>query len=260
MYTAVEFALIARRHMAMYGTKPEHLARVSSVIRNNGHINPEAVYYGNGPFTPEDVLNSRMIAEPFHLLDCSMTAEGACALLVTTADRAADLRLPPAYLLGAGLDVHGPQYTHPPSWDLRSYDGQGPTLGVVGQRSARRAFSSVGLTPADVDCAELYDPFSFEIIRQLEAYGFCEPGEGGDFVMEDHIEPGGRLPINTDGGLLSYSHTMTGQTHQKVGRAIQQIQGTCISSQVEGAEVVLCSVGGAGASWCQVALLGKERP
>lgn len=260
MYTAVEFALIARRHMAMYGTQPEHLARVSSTIRNNGHINPEAVYYGRGPYSPEDILASRMVADPFHLLDCAMTAEGGVALLVTTAERARDLKLPPVYLLGAGIDVLGPAYTHPPAWDLASFDHKNPSLGLLGQRAAERAFAMGGATPNDVDCAELYDPFSFEIIRQLEAYGFCKPGEGGDFVMDGNIDPDGSLPVNTDGGLLSFSHTMTGQTHQKVGRSIQQIQGTCPTVQVENAEVVLCSVGGAGASFCQVALLGKSRP
>ncbi|HLY84135.1 MAG TPA: thiolase family protein, partial [Acidimicrobiales bacterium] len=118
MYTALEFALIARRHMELYGTKPEHLATVAATIRNNGHVNPEAVYYGRGPFTPEDILASRMVADPFHLLDCSMTAEGGAALLLTTRERAEDLRRRPVHILGGGVDHAGPAYQHPPSWDL----------------------------------------------------------------------------------------------------------------------------------------------
>ena len=94
MFTAAEFALMARRHMHMYGTTPEQLAIVAATIRNNGHVNPEAVYFGRGPFTPQDILDSRMVADPFHLLDCSMTSEGGCALVLTTADRARDLAEP----------------------------------------------------------------------------------------------------------------------------------------------------------------------
>ena len=140
LFTAAEFALVARRHMEMFGTKPEHLATVAATIRNNGHVNPRAVYYNQGPFTPADILASRMVADPFHLLDCSMTAEGGCALVVTTADRAKDLRLPPAYILGFGVDRFGPSYQHPPSWDLRSAVVDGIPNGYVGRRAARRAF------------------------------------------------------------------------------------------------------------------------
>ncbi len=105
LFTAAEFALIARRHMHMYGTTPEQLARVAAAIRNNGHANPEAVYYGRGPFTPGDILASRMVADPFHILDCSTTTEGGCALVLTTEERARDLRKPPVAVLGGGHRV-----------------------------------------------------------------------------------------------------------------------------------------------------------
>src|SRR5207245_1125326 len=88
MFTAAEFALIARRHMHRYGTTPEQLATVAATIRNNGHVNPEAIYFGRGPFTADDILASRMVADPFHLLDCAMTSEGGCALVMARADRA----------------------------------------------------------------------------------------------------------------------------------------------------------------------------
>jgi acetyl-CoA acetyltransferase len=261
MFTAVEFALIARRHMEIYGTKPEHLAQVSSIIRNNGHINPEAAFFGRGPVTTEDVLASRMVADPFHLLDCAVPAEGACALLVTTAARARDLKLPPVYMLGAQLDYFGAPYTHSPSWDHRPFNAtDDDCIGLVGGRAARQCFDLGGIKPQEVDVLELYDPFSFEIIRQFEAFGFCGPGEGGDFVMDGNMNPSGRFPTNTDGGLLSYCHNYTGQTHQKVGRCVQQLQGLCITNQVPDAELALCSNGGAGASWCWVALLGSTPP
>jgi|HubBroStandDraft_6_1064221.scaffolds.fasta_scaffold92070_2 acetyl-CoA acetyltransferase len=260
MYTAVQFALVARRHMEVYGTQPEHLARVAATIRNNGHMNPEAAYFGRGPYTVQDILDSRMIADPFHVLDCAMTSEGGCGLIVTTADRALDMALPPAYILGGSLDQYGPAYRHPPAWDLRSNAGDGPPLGFVGRRAAERAFSVAGLKPRDVDVCELYDAFSFEVIRQLEAFGFCGEGEGGPFVAEGNIDIGGKLPSVTDGGLMSYNHSHTAQTLQRVGRAVLQLQGLCATGQVRNAEVALASNMGAGAMSTHVILLGRERP
>jgi acetyl-CoA acetyltransferase len=261
IYTALEFAMIARRHMHLYGTTPEQMAEVAATIRNNGHVNPEAIYHGKGPFTAQDVLDSRMVADPFHLLDCSLTGEGGCALLLTTAELAADLRQPPVYILGGGVDHMGPSYQHPPSWDLR---GNGPDAienGAIGQRAAQRTFAMAGLTPADGDVAELYDPFSFEIIRQLEAFGFCERGAGGDFVTSGAIKPDGALPITTDGGLLSFSHGGGSvQLLQRVIRAVQQLQGACATTQIAGAEVAIASNGGAGALFNDVILLGSTRP
>jgi acetyl-CoA acetyltransferase len=118
-----------------------------------------------------------------------------------------------------------------------------------------------GVTTADVDVAELYDPFSFEIIRQLEAFGFCSPGEGGPFVADGNIGPGSLLPVTTDGGTMSFSHPgINAQQLQRVIRAALQLRGTCATNQVAHAEVALCSNGGAGALFCDVLLLGRERP
>lgn len=260
LYTAVEFALIARRHMHMHGTTSEQMAAVAARIRNNGHINPEAIYYGRGPFGTSDILESRMIADPFHLLDCAMTSEGGCALIVTTADRAADLPNRPVYILGGGLDSMGPSYRHAPSWNLRARSDDIPN-GYVGRRAARQAFTMSGMRPADVDVAELYDPFSFEIIRQFEAFEFCADGEGGEFVIDNISGADPSLPITTDGGLMSYSHGGgIVQLSQRVARGVHQLQGACTTNQVGGAEVVLCSNGGAGALFTDVLLLGSERP
>jgi acetyl-CoA acetyltransferase len=118
-----------------------------------------------------------------------------------------------------------------------------------------------GLGPDDVDVCEFYDPFSFEIIRQLEAFGFCEEGEGGAFVLDGNVAPDGSLPITTDGGLMSFSHGgQSVQLLQRVIRAAQQLQGTCPTTQIEGAEVALASNGGAGAFFNDVIILGKDRP
>ena len=261
LFTAAEFALMARRHMVTYGTTPEQMAKVAATIRNNGHVNPEAVYSGRGPFTPDDILASRMIADPFRLLDCAMTSEGGCGLVLTTAERAADAASEPAWILGAAGDTYGPAYTVPPVWDQRGREADDTPAGYVGRRAVRRAFAMAGLGPEDVDVCELYDPFSFEIIRQLEAFGFCGEGEGGAFVDAGHIGPDGRLPVTTDGGTMSFSHAgINAQMLQRVIRGVQQVRGTCATQQVRGAEVALCTNGGSGALFCDVMLIGSGRP
>lgn len=260
LFTAAEFALIARRHMVRYGTTPEQLAMVSATIRNNAHVNPEAVYYDRGPFTPADILASRMVADPFHLLDCATVCEGGCALVFVHADRVADLRQAPAWIYGAGGDLFGPSYRVAPSFDLTGRDGFGPN-GVVGRRAAQASLAMGGLRVDDVDVGEFYDPFSFEIIRQLEAFGFCGEGEGGAFVEDGNIGPGGRLPVTTDGGTMAFSHAgINAQQFQRVIRGVQQVRGTCPTMQVPDAEVALCTNGGAGALFNDVMVIGKERP
>ncbi|OBK22814.1 acetyl-CoA acetyltransferase [Mycobacterium asiaticum] len=260
MFTAAEFALIARRHMHVYGTTREQLSMVAATIRNNGSNNPEAVYYQRGPFTTSDITASRPIADPFHLLDCATTSEGGCALVVANLDRVAD-RLDsaaqPVYVLGSGADFHGPSYQHPPAWDL---EGRGNHVnGVVGRRAAERAFAHAGVRREEVDVLELYDPFSFEIIRQLEAFGFCGEGEGGPFVADGHIAIDGSHPITTDGGTMSFSHAGSNpQMMQRAVRAVQQLRGTAGALQVPDAHIALCSNGGAGALFTTVLLLGDE--
>ena len=251
LYTAAEFALIAQRHMATYGTTPEQLATVSARIRNNAHVNPEAVYFGRGPFTLQDILDSRMVADPFHLLDCSMTSEGGCAVLLTTAERAAALDRRPAYLLGGALDTFGTAYSYPPSFEL---------TGWVGRAAAQKAFAMAGLGPQDVDVCEFYDAFSFEIIRQFEAFGFCEEGEGGPFVQSGVIDPGGEFPIVTDGGTMAHSHTGSSQILQKVVQCVRQVRGEASANQVPDAHVAITSTAGAGAMTMPVLLIGDERP
>ena len=259
LFTAAEFALMARRHMIEYGTTPEQLAQAAATIRNNGSDNPDAVYSGRGPFTKEDILASRMVADPFHLLDCSMTSEGGCGIVVATAERAADCDHA-TWILGGATDSFGPAYTVAPVWGFAGREGGDP-FGHVGARAARIAFGTAGLSPAEVDVAELYDPFSFEIIRQLEVFGFCGLGEGGAFVEKGNIAQSGGLPVTTDGGTMSFSHAgIAAQQLQRVIRAVEQLRGTAKSHQVAGAEVAICSNGGSGALFTDVMLLGSQRP
>ncbi len=257
LFTAAEFALVARRHMHLYGTTREQLSIVAATIRNNGSRNPEAVYFQRGPFSAADITASRMIADPFRLLDCAMTSEGGCALVVASTDRVDTSRA--VYVLGSGADFHGPAYRHPPAWDLtgrRTSD----INGVVGRHAADVAFRAAGLHRNDVDVLELYDPFSFEIIRQLEAFRFCPDGEGGHFVADGHVGLTGSHPITTDGGTMSFSHAGANpQMMQRAIRAVQQIRGEAGDLQVSDAHVALCSNGGAGALFTTVMLLG-DRP
>ena len=261
MFTAAEFALVARRHMHMYGTKPDALATVAAVIRNNGHVNPEAIYHGRGPFTTQDILDSRMVADPFHLLDCATASEGGCGIVLTRADHATDGPQRPVYVLGGNGDSGGTAYRNPPTWDLGGNRRRDLVNGTVGRRAAEDSFRVAGLAPTDVDVCEFYDPFSFEVIRQFEAFAFCGEGEGGDFVMGGTIEPGGQYPVTTDGGVMSYSHAGAScQMLQRVIRGVEQLRGTCVSTQIDGAEVAMCSNGGSGALFTDVMLLGVDRP
>ncbi len=260
LITPAEFAFMARRHMIEHGTTAEQMATVAATIRNNGHTNPEAVYHGRGPFTVADILDSPMVADPFHLLECATTSQGGAAMVLTTAERAADTRSTPVWLLGAGSDRCGPSYQTSPSWDRVGFHGDDTPAGYVGRRAARHAFAQAGLSPTDVDVCEFYDPFSFEIIRQFEAFGFCGDGEGGEFVTNGRIGLDGEFPVTTDGGVMAYSHAGSfPQQLQRAIRAVEQLRGTCAANQVEGARVAMASNGGSGALYTQVLILGADR-
>lgn len=248
MYTAAQFALLARRHMEIYGTPVAAFAEVAASIRSNGARNPAAVYFGK-PVTRADVLQSRMIADPFHLLDCAITSEGGAALVMTTRERARDMNGQAITILSGALERYGVAYTEPPVWDR---------FGNIGARAAANCFRQAGLSHVDVDVCEFYDPFSFEIIRQLEAYGFCAPGEAADFVLDGNIRIDGRLPVSTNGGLLSFSHAGAVQNLQKVITAVMQLRGELPAElTVPNAEVAMVSNNGSAALTCDVMLVGK---
>jgi acetyl-CoA acetyltransferase len=181
--------------------------------------------------------------------------------VLTRADLAADAPHRPVYVLGGNGDSGGTAYRNPPTWELGGNRRPDLVNGTVGRRAAEDAFRTAGLAPTDVDVCEFYDPFSFEIIRQYEAFGFCAEGEGGDFVTSGAIEPGGRYPVTTDGGVMSYSHAgASAQMLQRVIRGVEQLRGACATNQVAGAEVAMCSNGGSGALFTDVMLLGADRP
>jgi acetyl-CoA acetyltransferase len=197
------FAHAAQRHMYEYGTTSEQLGHIAVALREHANLNPQALMHGR-PMTLADHQASRMISSPFRLFDCSLESDGAGAVVVTTADRAKDLRRQPVHIAGSG-QAHG----YPPT-SLT----QKPHLAVVESlRSASaKAFAMAGVRPEDIDCLLVHEGFSWYVVAALEALGFVGPGEGGPFAEEGHIRLGGSLPINPNGGALSEGH-VSGMNH-----------------------------------------------
>jgi len=186
------YALVAQRHMHEYGTTGEQLAEIAVTMRRHATLNPHAKY--RDPITVEDVLASRMISSPLHLLDCCMISDGGGALVLTSAERARDLRKPPVLILGGAEAVrHGEIGTR----DL---------LDVASFQSGPLAFQRAGVKPADIDMCMVYDSYTVTVLTTLEGLGFCARGEGGAFCADGRIALGGALPVNTDGGGLSSNH------------------------------------------------------
>lgn len=247
-FVMAQFALVAQRHMHEFGTTPEQLAQVAVTLRNNGSINPEAAMFGAGPYTVADILASPMIASPLHRLDCCMVNEGGAALVLTTAERARDLRRKPVTILGGGMEFWRGHYANPPLYrEMRA----------LGQRAAQRTFSKADAKVEDVDVFCLYDPVGFEILRQFEMLGFCGEGEGGAFVDAGHIALNGRCPTNPDGGMLAASWTGTAQLTMKVIEGTRQLRGDVPANrQIADAELALISNAGSGAQHYELMLLG----
>lgn len=190
-----DYALIARRHMHEYGTTSEQLAEVAVAARRHATLTPESVMGSRGLITVQDVVASRMIADPLHLLDCCLVNNGAGAYIVTSAERARALPHPPVYLLGSGENY--PYSDRHRMQTLTRFDTH---------HSAAQALGQAGVTHADIDLAGISDHFTINVILELEDAGFCAKGEGGAFVEGGALQLGGRLPTNTDGGYLAHSH------------------------------------------------------
>jgi acetyl-CoA acetyltransferase len=244
-YPVSMYALAASRHMHEYGTTRKQLAEVAVAAREWAKLNPKA--FMRDDLTVEDVLASRMVSSPLSILDCCLVTDGGGALLVTSSERAKDLRKPPVYLLGAG-DAH---------WHRNI--SQMPDLTVTAAAdSGRRAYEMAGVGPQDVALAMLYDAFTINPILFLEDLGFCETGEGGAFVEGGRIAPGGEVAVNTNGGGLSYNHPgMYGLL--LLIEAVRQLRGECGERQVEGVDVALAHGNGGVLSSQVTAVLGTER-
>ncbi len=219
------YAPMARRHMELYGTTSRQFAEIAVTIRAHAVLNDNAVM--KQPITVADHQASRMIADPFRLLDCSLETDGGAALVVSSAARAADLRQKRVRLLGIAEG-------HPDSPSSITQRRDMTRLGIA--KAAPIAFGMAGVGHADIDVAEIYDCFTYIVLCQLEDMGFCAKGEGGPFVEGGRLSLGGALPTTTHGGLLSQAH-MLGMNH--IVELVRQLRGQGGRAQVTGAEVGL---------------------
>ncbi len=219
------YAPMARRHMELYGTTSRQFGEIAVSTRHNAILNGNAIM--TRPLTLEEHQASRMISDPLRLNDCSLESDGGAAIVVSAAERAKDLGKPAVYVMGIAEG-------HPDSPSAITQRPDMTRLGIA--KAATRAFRMAGVTHADIDVAEIYDCFTYIVLCQLEDMGFCKKGEGGPFVASGAIRLGGKLPVNTHGGLLSQSH-MVGMNH--VVELVRQLRGEAGRAQVKGAEIGL---------------------
>jgi len=231
------YALIAARHMHQYGTTRRHLAEVVVAARKWAQLNPEA--FSRDPLDIDTVLMARMISDPLTAYDCCLVTDGAAAYVMTRADRARDLKKKPVYILSNATAV----------WH-RSVSGMRDLTVTPSKESGERAFSLAGLGPTDIDVVQTYDAFSINTILALEDLGFCKKGEGGPFVENGAIAPGGKLPVNTNGGGLSCVHPNMYGAFITI-EAARQLRGECGERQVNGARTAVVNGNGGNSASSQ---------
>jgi len=241
-YPISSYALAAARHMHEYGTRREDLAEVAVAARKWAQLNPLAIK--RDPLTVEDVLKARMVSDPLGLLDCCLVSDGGGAVILVRRERGNDFPKAPVFVLGcAGATTHR-QIACMPSLTTTAAADSGP-----------RAFEMAGLRPSDIDVVELYDAFTINTVLFLEDLGFCEKGQGGAFVRDGRIAPGGALPVNTNGGGLSCCHPgMYGIF--TVIEAVQQLRGECGDRQVASARTAVAHGNGGVLSSQVTSILG----
>ena len=237
-----KYAMIARRHMHQYGTTSAQLAAIAVATRKNASRNPKAVM--RDPITLDDVLSSRMVSDPLHLLDCCLRTDGGGAVILTTAERARSLRKPPVWVIGAASAASHLSMTQMEDMTVSPAARSGPA-----------AFAQAGITPKDVDVLEIYDAFTIMALMTLEALGFCQPGEGGPFVEDGKLAYDGALPANTDGGGLSSNHPGMRGIFLLI-EAARQLRGES-TAQVPDARIAVCNATGGYMSHCTTVVLAK---
>lgn len=244
LYTASSYALAASRHMHQYGTTREQLAEIAVAARQWALLNPKA--WEKTPLTVDDVLSARMVSSPLTVRDCCLVTDGGGALIVTSAERARTLKSKPAYVLGVGEDLG--------HYNISSM----PDLTVTGAvRSGAAAYAMARLQASDIDVVQVYDAFTITTLLFLEDLGFCPKGEGGRFVSDGGIAPGGRLPVNTNGGGLSYCHPGMFGVFVLI-EAVRQLRGDLGARQVPGCETAIAHGNGGTLSAQSTVILGTQ--
>jgi acetyl-CoA acetyltransferase len=237
-----QYALAAMRHMHQYGTTSEQLAEIAVATRKWAMLNEKA--YKREPITIEDVLQSPMVCEPLHLLDCCLISDGGGAIVLASARAAARAKKRPVWVLG-----HAETHTH----NTVTYM---PDLTVTPAReTGRRAMEMAGITHDEIDVTEVYDSFTITVLLTLESLGFCKPGEGGEFVSGQRTAPGGSFPLNTNGGGLSYCHPGMYGIFLLI-EAVRQLRGECGERQVNDAKIALVNGTGGHLSAASTVILG----
>lgn len=239
-----KYAMTARRHMHEFGTTVDQLAEIAVSTRYNAGFNPDAYY--REPITRDDVHNSQVFADPLTKLHCCIRSDGGGAVVLTSEERAKDLRLKPIYVLGTGECIN---QTTMSEWDDFT---ESPAV-----QSGRDAFRRAGITPADVDICQLYDAFTSMVLLTFEGLGFCGKGEGGPFVEDGKMRLGGALPTNTDGGGLSACHPGMRGMFLMV-EAVKQLRGECGERQVPNAKIACASGTGGWFTSSSTVLLGVD--
>jgi len=239
---ASAYALAAARHMHQYGTTREQLAEVAVAARDWARLNPAA--WSRGPLSIADVLAAPMVSSPLTIRDCCLVTDGGGALVVTSAARAKNLKKPPVYLLGAGESV-----TH------MSISSMADLTVTGAARSGPTALAMAGLGVSDIDVVGVYDAFTINTIMFLEDLGFCPKGEGGNFISGGRIAPNGALPVNTNGGGLSYCHPGMYGLLMMI-EAVRQLRGECGARQVKNCNLALTHGNGGTLSSQATVILG----
>lgn len=238
------YSMACMRHMHQYGTTHEQLAEIAVATRKWAQLNPKA--FMRDPLTIDDVLSSRWIAYPFHLLDCCLVTDAGGACVVVSAERAKDMKKKPVWLLGSGeATTHQSMVNNP---DLTQ---------TPARYSGKRAFEMAGVTRDDIDVVEVYDSFTYTALVTIEELGFCGKGEGGPFLSNQRTAPGGDFPMNTNGGGLSYTHPgMYGMF--LIIEAVRQLRGECGERQVPNAKTALVNGTGGSLSSTGTLILGVD--
>jgi acetyl-CoA acetyltransferase len=242
MFPVSAYALAASRHMYEFGTTREQLADVAVAARQWAQLNPEA--FMREPLTRADVLASRMVSDPLSVRDCCLVTDGGGAYVLVSAERAKDLPRKPVYVLGNATAVWNRQISSMPDLTV-----------TAASQSGREAFAMAGLAPKDMDVVQLYDAFTINTILFLEDLGFCPKGEGGRFIADGAIAPGGKLPVNTNGGGLSCVHPGMYGIFALI-EAVRQLRGECGERQVANAKTAVAHGNGGMLSSQATAVLG----